>query len=129
MRNFQKPGRSAVFSENGMCATSHPLAAQSAINILQQGGNAMDAAIAGAVLLGFCEPQMTGLGGDCFVLFSPAGSDDIKALNGSGHAPHSAAEQPASLVREFIEPRHQAPAAPTSSLSTRIRAVVQLELD
>ena len=90
MRNFQKPGRSAVFSENGMCATSHPLAAQSAINILQQGGNAMDAAIAGAVLLGFCEPQMTGLGGDCFVLFSPAGSDDIKALNGSGHAPQQA---------------------------------------
>ena len=90
MRNFQKPGRSAVFSENGMCATSHPLAAQSAINILQQGGNAMDATIAGAVLLGFCEPQMTGLGGDCFVLFSPAGSDDIKALNGSGHAPERA---------------------------------------
>ena len=50
----------------------------------------MDAAIAGAVLLGFCEPQMTGLGGDCFVLFSPAGSDDIKALNGSGHAPRQA---------------------------------------
>lgn len=47
----------------------------------------MDAAIAGAILLGFCEPQMTGLGGDCFVLFKPAGSETIHAMNGSGRAP------------------------------------------
>lgn len=87
MRDFHQPGRSEVFSTEGMCATSHPLAAQTAVDILQRGGNAMDAAIAGAVLLGICEPQMTGIGGDCFALFTRAGSDEIHALNGSGRAP------------------------------------------
>ena len=90
MRDFQLPGRSPVIATNGICATSHPLAAKTAIDILERGGNAMDAAIAGAVLLGLCEPQMTGIGGDCFMLFSPAGSEDILALNGSGRAPKAA---------------------------------------
>ncbi len=87
MRDFQSPGRSLVFATNGLCATSHPLAAQTAIRILQEGGNAVDAAIAAAVLLGLCEPQMTGLGGDCFVLLKPAGEERILGLNGSGRAP------------------------------------------
>ncbi|MEO1138315.1 MAG: gamma-glutamyltransferase family protein [Pseudomonadota bacterium] len=87
MRDFQTPGRSAVLATEGMCATSHPLAAQTAIDILKRGGNAMDAAIAGAILLGICEPQMTGIGGDCFVLFTQPGQNDIHALNGSGRAP------------------------------------------
>lgn len=87
MRDFQKPGRSPVFAANGLCATSHPLAAKTAVAVLEAGGNAADAAIAGAVLLGFCEPQMAGLGGDCFVLVKPAGSEEVAALNGSGRAP------------------------------------------
>ncbi len=87
MRDFHLPGRSPVLATGGMCATSHPLAAQTAVDILKRGGNAMDAAIAGAVLLGICEPQMTGIGGDCFALYTRPGSDDIHAINGSGRAP------------------------------------------
>ena len=90
MRDFHLPGRSPVLAANGLCATSHPLAAKVAIETLESGGNAMDAAIAGAVLLGICEPQMTGIGGDCFVLVKRAGSEAIEALNGSGRAPRAA---------------------------------------
>ncbi|WP_299845077.1 gamma-glutamyltransferase family protein [uncultured Roseovarius sp.] len=93
MRDFHLPGRSSVLAINGMCATSHPLAARTAVNILERGGNAMDAAIAGAILLGICEPQMTGLGGDCFVLFNTPGNDEVRAFNGSGKAPHAASAE------------------------------------
>ncbi len=87
MRDFHLPGRSPVLSTTAMCATSHPLASLAAIRLLEAGGNAVDAAIAAAVLLGICEPQMTGLGGDCFVLLKPPGGEEIVALNGSGRAP------------------------------------------
>ncbi len=90
MRDFQLPGRSPVFAVNGMCATSHPLAARIAVRILEDGGNAVDAAIGAAVLLGLCEPQSAGLGGDCFVLLHPSGDGRIIALNGSGRSPAAA---------------------------------------
>ncbi len=86
MRDFHMPGRSDVIAANGMCATSHPLAAKVAVQILEAGGNAVDAAIAGALLLGICEPQMTGIGGDCFALIHEPGKE-IVGLNGSGRAP------------------------------------------
>ncbi len=87
MRDFHRPGRSAVFTQNGLCATSHPLAASVAIDALRRGGNAADAAVAAAVLLGLCEPQMTGIGGDCFAMVKPAGQERVFGLNGSGRAP------------------------------------------
>jgi len=108
MRDFQLPGRSPVLATGGMCATSHPLGAKAAIDVLERGGNAMDAAIAGAVLLGICEPKMTGIGGDCFVLWSEGGSDKVHALNGSGRAP--AALDAANLrdLGEATVPLHSA---------------------
>jgi gamma-glutamyltranspeptidase/glutathione hydrolase len=87
MRDFQRPGRSLVYATEGMCAASHPLAAQVAVGLLQDGGNAVDAAIAAAVLLGFAEPPSCGLGGDAFVLLKPARSERLIGLNGSGRAP------------------------------------------
>ncbi|QBF33775.1 gamma-glutamyltransferase family protein [Thalassococcus sp. S3] len=108
MRDFHMPGRSAVLATNGMCATSHPLAAQTALDILKRGGNAMDAAIAGAVLLGICEPQMTGIGGDCFVLYTAAGGTEIRALNGSGQAAAAASAADLRAAGETQVPLHSA---------------------
>ena len=97
MRDMHFPGRSTFHSVNGMCATSQPLAAEAAIQILRQGGNAVDAAVCASAVLCVVEPYNTGIGGDCFVLLSKLGSDDVIGLNGSGRAPKKA---DAALLRE-----------------------------
>jgi gamma-glutamyltranspeptidase/glutathione hydrolase len=81
--------RSPVYGKGGMVATSQPLAVAAGLEILSQGGNAADAAVATAAALNVTEPTSTGLGGDCFILFYEASSGQITALNGSGRAPAS----------------------------------------
>src|SRR6195952_4623855 len=90
MRNFHFAGRSTVHAQNAMVATSHPLAALTAIEVLQAGGTAADAAVAACALLGVIEPQSTGIGGDCFALYQPKGEGKITSYNGSGRAPKAA---------------------------------------
>ena len=78
--------RSEVIGQNGMVATSHPLATQIGLDILKQGG-AVDAAIAANIALGLMEPTGNGIGGDLFAIIWDAQSNKLHGLNASGPAP------------------------------------------
>ena len=79
--------RSEVIGQNGMVATSHPLATQIGLDILKQGGTAIDAAIAANIALGLMEPTGNGIGGDLFAIVWDANEKKLHGLNASGPAP------------------------------------------
>ena len=79
--------RSEVIATNGMAATSHPLATQTAIDVLKSGGNAIDAAIAANAVLGLVEPTGCGIGGDLFAIVWIDEDKKLYGLNSSGPAP------------------------------------------
>ena len=81
--------RSPVLAEHGMVCTSHPLASQIGLDILKQGGNAIDAAIAANAALGLMEPTGCGVGGDLFAIVWDAKTQKLYGLNGSGRSPKS----------------------------------------
>ena len=81
--------RSEVIAQNGMVATSQPLATQVGLDVLKQGGNAIDAAIAANAMLGLVEPTGNGIGGDLFAIVWDAKSKKLYGLNASGRSPKS----------------------------------------
>ena len=111
MRDFSIPTRSAAIAEHGMAATSSPLATLAAIDMLRKGGNAIDAAITAVAVQSIVEPHMSGIGGDCFVMYSPMAGTPL-AFNGSGRAP-AGAECEWYWDRNFREIPEQSPHAVT----------------
>src|SRR5687767_11460778 len=82
--------RSVVLARNGIIATSQPLASAAGLAVLQQGGNAIDAAVTAAAVLTVVEPTMNGVGGDLFALVYDPKTKRVRALNASGRAPSAA---------------------------------------
>ncbi len=85
--------RSMVMAKQGMVATSNPAAAQAGLDVLRQGGNAIDAAIATNAMLGVVEPMSCGIGGDLFAIVWDAKSKKLYGLNASGRSPRSLTRQ------------------------------------
>ena len=98
--------RSAVFARRGMVATSQPLAAQAGLQVLQSGGNAIDAAIAAAAALTVVEPTANGIGGDAFALIWHQGK--LHGLNASGPAPMAISQQALSAAGHKSVPKYGA---------------------
>jgi len=93
--------RSVVMARNGIIATSQPLAAAAGLRVLQQGGNAIDAAVTAAAVLAVVEPTMNGVGGDLFAIVYDPKTKTVRGLNASGRA--AAAATPAEFKRRKLD--------------------------
>ena len=91
-------GRSKIATKYGIVAASQPLAARAGVQILERGGNAVDAAIAANAVMGLVEPQNNGVGGDLFAIYYEARTHKLYGLNAGGWAP-------SGLTPEFLRSR------------------------
>src|SRR5215471_945336 len=82
-------GRSKVATTYGIVAASQPLAARAGVQILERGGNAVDAAVAANAVMGVVEPEMNGIGGDLFAIVYDASTGQVHGLNSGGWAPRA----------------------------------------
>ena len=103
-------GRSVVATTFGIVAASQPLAARAGVQILERGGNAIDAAIAANAAIGLMEPTGNGLGGDLFILYYEAKTGTVYGLNSSGWSP--------TALTSTTSPRRASPRC-RSAASTR----------
>jgi gamma-glutamyltranspeptidase/glutathione hydrolase len=100
-------GRSKVATTYGIVAASQPLAARAGVQVLERGGNAIDAAIATNAVLGLVEPEMNGIGGDLFAIIYEARTGKLPGLNAGGWAPTGLARlSEIEGHRQDIEKRH-----------------------
>ncbi|WP_299842879.1 gamma-glutamyltransferase family protein [uncultured Paracoccus sp.] len=97
--DFLSGRRPPSYASRAMIATSHTLATSAGLAVLAEGGNAVDAALAAVAVQCVVDPHMTGIGGDCFVLYAPK-DGQVRALNGSGRAP--AAATPEALAQVCV---------------------------
>ncbi len=116
-RDYHLPGRSPAYAAGGMVATSHPLASLAGVEILRAGGTAADAAVAVVAMAGILEPQMTGIGGDCFCLVARPGQP-VWGYNGSGRAG-------AAMRAETLIAQGMTEIAPTSVHSVTVPGAVE----
>ena len=91
-------GRSRVATTYGIVAASQPLAARAGVQVLERGGNAVDAAIATNAVMGLVEPQSNGIGGDLFAIVYEAKSGTLHGLNSHGWAPRALASRSSSTA-------------------------------
>src|SRR5262245_55616600 len=110
--------RSAVLARNGLIATSQPLASAAGLQVLQEGGNAIDAAVTAAAVLAVVEPSMTGIGGDLFAIVYDAKTRTVRGLNASGRSAHTAT--PAGFAS-----RHQEQMPAAAVLTVTVPGVVE----
>ncbi|MEO0365794.1 MAG: gamma-glutamyltransferase, partial [Pseudomonadota bacterium] len=113
--------RSEVISTHGMAATSQPLATQIALDVLKQGGSAVDAAIAANAALGLMEPTGCGIGGDLYAIVWDAEREELTGLNASGRSPRSLT---LDKLRKEVEALNQDSIPPRGALPVSVPGAV-----